>query len=286
MKVLFGIDVTENKDNEAQIGDEFVIRKLDEKEEQSLEDIQEELNETVEKSKLSRPLRILETVSGIVGAVIVAGFFRGSMEIGFAKAISNAPILVAFGVASLVLFGVLFYAAKKKEKRIFEELGADAQADQVDAAVKNMYEKLDVPNYAIKFDLLVFRYKEKNGEIKPYSGVLDNTPYMNLDLLIYADEENLYIADVVSVHSFKKSELKYIETIKKTISIPSWNKDIEFNEGEYKQYSIRKNNAGNLFLKPYHILHIERNGEEYGLYFPSYELDTVERLTELVAENK
>lgn len=41
---------------------------------------------------------------------------------------------------------------------------------------------------------------------------------------------------------------------------------------------------GILWIKPHHILVIEQDGEEYGIYFPAYELSTFERLTGLSAE--
>ena len=47
----------------------------------------------------------------------------------------------------------------------------------------------------------------------------------------------------------------------------------------------RLSNQYGYSVKPYYILELERDGEEYGIYFPSYELPTFESLTLLHAEN-
>ena len=62
------------------------------------------------------------------------------------------------------------------------------------------------------------------------------------------------------------------------------NKDVAFNDGEYKQYNMTANQFGQVFSKPYHVLEFEAGEEEWGIYFPCYELPTFKKLTGLDAE--
>ena len=43
------------------------------------------------------------------------------------------------------------------------------------------------------------------------------------------------------------------------------------------------NKFGNVFFKPYYILEIEKDNQTFGIYFPCYELDAIEKLTGLTA---
>ena len=44
------------------------------------------------------------------------------------------------------------------------------------------------------------------------------------------------------------------------------------------------NQFGQVFSKPYHVLEFEAGEEEWGIYFPCYELPTFKKLTGLDAE--
>ena len=84
---------------------------------------------------------------------------------------------------------------------------------------------------------------------------------------------------------WQRAELKSIQTVKKRIAIPSWNKEEGPTEGEFKPYKMTVNDMDMVFFKPYYILVGERNGEEYGIYFPCYELAVFENLTGLKADD-
>ena len=64
----------------------------------------------------------------------------------------------------------------------------------------------------------------------------------------------------------------------------SWNKEIGPNEERYKPFKLGVDQYGGVHAKPYHILTLEHEGEEMGIYFPCYELETIELLTGLKAE--
>ena len=280
MKPLFGVDITDSGDNDVFNGSEFVTKTVSKEKYDEYTMRQERLERTVESSKQPLWLRIIKFVCGIYALIVAASAIRT----GFDTAYKNAPALITSAGFCAIVWVVLQVIAIRKERRVLEEENAGAQLEEIERGMKLMYDELDVPSVAASVDVLMFRYKVKDGEICPKTVGFQSTPYMNLDARAYVQEDCLCIADLEKVYSFNLSEIKAIKTVNKRISIPTWNKEEHPTKGEFKQYRMTVNNVGEIFFKPYHILEIEHGGELYGLYFPCYELNTFEFLTGLTAE--
>ena len=284
MKPIFGIDITLTKKNEIVNGDEFIIKTISKQKMEEFEAKQEDLEKTVEESKLPLWIRIVKSVCGFWGALMLIATIKALGEVNLVQAFQNAPILLVSGIACGLVWVVLHFWSKNKEARILKEQNAEQQVSKIDMDIGAMYDELGVGRNASSVDVLSFRYKVKNGEIVATSVGFQITPYVNFDLKIYVTDDCLCLANVESVYAFKRSELKTIKTVNKRISIPTWNKEEEPTAGAFKQYKLAVNNIGNIFFKPYHILEVEHNGETFGIYFPPYELATFEKLTGLKAE--
>ena len=63
-----------------------------------------------------------------------------------------------------------------------------------------------------------------------------------------------------------------------------WNKDTEYNKGKYVDYDIKRINEFDYKIRAYYSLDINREGETYKMYFPPYELDVIESLTDVKYE--
>ena len=196
----------------------------------------------------------------------------------------NIPGIFIAGIVCGVAWVVLQVLSKSKETKVLKEENAEERAEELRQDTKLIYEELSVPDIARSVDIIMFRYKTKNDNIVPCVLGLQTTAYMCLDAKIFASDEGLHIADISSVYTFKKGEIKAIRTVKKRISIANWNKDEDPRNGEFKPYKMTVNNYGDVFFKPYHILEIEHDGQLYGIYFPPYELSIFERLTGIAAE--
>ena len=103
MKPFLGIDLTTNKKNEQMNGEEFVVAKPDLSLTQSLESFYENVEETIEKSKLPLPIRIGHWLCGMVGVLVAIGILKalvGEDGVPLSEAYQNASWL--FGLAVLV----------------------------------------------------------------------------------------------------------------------------------------------------------------------------------------
>lgn len=284
MKPIFGTDVTRNKRNENMNGTEFITRMVSKHTAAQYDAKQEDLEQTVEKSKLPLWLRIVKYLMGGYAGIVIIGTLKALSNVSLEQALKNAPGLIVSGVVCGVLWGVLHVISKYKAARVLKADNADGQIEEINRDVEEIYRELDVPGNALSVDVLVFRYKEKGDKIVPHTVGLQTTAYMNFEVKMFASDEAIHMADLESVYTFAKSELKAITTVNKRISVPSWNKDCDPRKGEFKPYKMTVSNTGDVFFKPYHILEIERNGQTFGLYFPCYELAAVEALTGLRAE--
>jgi hypothetical protein len=280
MKSVFGFDVTEDKRSEKTYSELFLTKKPSEGTSSELDERVESFETTTSNAKLHPILGLLKWV----GLFLVLIVLRGLLEVGFEQAMRNAPLLMIAGILGGIVSAVLFIIGKIKKDRVYNEEDVGTQLDMLEVSAKRVFAELEVPESSIPTDILLFRFVVKDGECKAKEFGLSVTPYFNHEMRAYLKDYNLCLADVGGVYSFPLESLRRITTVKKRIILPEWNKEENYNKGIYKQYKIGSNQYG-VSVKPYYILELEKDGEEYGIYFPSYELPTFESLTLLHAEN-
>lgn len=279
IRPLFCFDVTTNKKNDVLSGGEFITRTASKERMEEYENKRENLEQTVEKSQLPGWLKIIKLLLGYFAVIILLGTIKAGLE----TASKNAPGLITAGVACGILWMILYIVSKTKENQTLKEEDAEGKLEELKGDFLSIQDELNVPKDAVEIDVLSFRYKRKNGEIRPCTVGMQMTVYFNAIVKIYATPDELHVVDLENVYSFPKSTIKSIITVNKRISVPVWNKEEAPTKGKFKPYKMALNGYGHVFFKPYHILEIEKDGERFGVYFPCYELDTIENLTGLTA---
>lgn len=288
MKPFLGIDLTTNQKNEQVNGEEFVVAKPNLSLTRSLESTSENVDETIEKSKLPLPIRIGHWICGAVGVLIAIGIIKalgGEDGVTLSEAYQNASWLFWLGGACLVVWALLKLVSMRKEKNVLETEESSQAFNNLDKTCEAILADLKVPQDSREIDILFFFYKVKNDSIKVCEKGLQIAPYINPIFHIFTDSENLYLANLEGKYAIPLSQIEAIKSIKKTIRITEWNKDEAFNKGIYKQYKLSEDNYGCIICKGYHILEFEHENELWGIYFPCYELPLIEELTGLKADN-
>ena len=112
------------------------------------------------------------------------------------------------------------------------------------------------------------------------------TKYINFRYFVFEEGENVCIANLGSVYAIPKAALKRIVKINKRVALPHWTKEEPYNSPSYKKYKVTVNNVGVFFVKPYYSLQFVVNKEEFEVLFPVYELETIEKITGLHAEEE
>lgn len=271
IKPIFCVDVTEDKKNMVTNGAEFIVASNENSRLEQIEIKQSKLFETVKKAKLPRWLDIISWL----GLFLFVAVARPTFDIGLKNAFNNAPFLLIGGFSGGLLWLICFCITKKMEKNLRESGVETEQKDEIEEAREELYSDLYVPTSAFDTDIIVFRYKIKNGEVRQYGSAMEMTPYRNFCVKMYVTDNYLNIADIQNAYSFEIEECKSIVRVNKRIAV---------NDSEKVKDGVRVKN-GAIWVKPYYVLVIERLGRRYGIYFPPYELETFELLTGLHAES-
>lgn len=287
MKPFLGIDLTNNKNNEQMNGEEFIVAKPDLSLTQSLKESSENVENTIEKSKLPLAIRIGHWLCGAVAVFVGIGIIKaliGEDGITLSQAYQNASWLFWLGGICLVVWAFLKLFSLKKEKNVLETEESSRIFDNLDKSCEDILLNLNVPQDSREIDILYFYYKVKNDDIKVYEKAMQIAPYINPVFNIFTDSQNLYLANLEVKYAIPLSKIKAIKSIKKTIRIMEWNKDDEYDEGIYKQYKLSEDNYGCIICKSCHILEFEHDNDLWGIYIPCYELPIIEELTGLKAD--
>ncbi len=286
MKPVFAINITENKNNDVSNAEAFICERISQVNKESLDRVSEENNKVLKKASLPLPLTVLRFASMLVSIICFRVFLNLHFDGMTASELWNkAPALfVAFGVSVVVLFTVSFFGKSKRQKVMNSEESAIVSS-RVDVVCRNIYAELGVTEQTPEVDILDFKYKEKKNDISFVANKMSQANFMNYPYKFYVSEDCLYLVSLEAKYRIPLTKTKGILKVNKNATIPAymWNKDVPFNSGYYKQFKIRRND-GYIFIKPYYILSFEHNGEEWGIYFPSYELTVFEKLTGLKAE--
>ncbi|MBO7254288.1 MAG: hypothetical protein J6V36_03195, partial [Clostridia bacterium] len=158
----------------------------------------------------------------------------------------------------------------------------DISSTQIRENIKQNHIELGVPFDSDKAEILIFKYKEEDGMPKAIH-ILNQCTYFNITYKFFTTPGYLNIADSECIYSFGLHELKRIITVNEYYCILGIDRDEVFRYERFPKNEVSRNTARDLNLREYHILEIERNGETYGLYFPTYELNFFEWITGLTA---
>lgn len=208
----------------------------------------------------------------------------GEDSVTLSQAYQNASWLFWLGGGCIAVWGLLKLISIRKAKNIFESDESSRVISNLNVTSDAIIADLNVPKDSEKIDILSFFYKVKDDKIKVCEKGLQIASHMNPIFHAFCDSKHLYLANLEGKYAFPLTDIKGIRSVKKTILLLSWNKDIPYNHENYKKYKLSEDNYGCIHCKGYHILELEHDGETWGVYFPCYELPVIEQLTGLTAD--
>ena len=171
MKPVFATDLTENKHNTEPNGREFLTQEPSDALRRRHEEMLGRMNETMEKSQLAKPLRVVEYVCSMGWLITLCGILRAVLKADhptaqLRQAYRNAPeVFWVFGVC-LLIWAALHILGRRKSKQVLETEESERVFARTENSMSAIYDELDVPPDAQEVDVLTFFYKEKGGECK------------------------------------------------------------------------------------------------------------------------
>lgn len=273
---LFGIDVTNNKDNLEQ----FKIREADIELVQKQEETRESMDKVEKKAALPTWLSILMYIALLAGTIIICGFIKALKNKSFKELISRPTNIFLLAIAVVLILAYIIYRiiAYQKAKVVAKSEEFNQVAEEIDEIVNESFKDLNIPDDKIIMDVFTYPYKVKKDKIKPASSMFK---YINIQYNFFIEDDKLCFADIETVYAIPLSCFKRIIKYNKRAMVNGWNKDVEFNKGEYKEYKITKNNYDNLFMKPYYSVQFEYEFKEYEFLIPPYEINHLNKLLNL-----
>lgn len=283
MKVFFGYNMTENRKNEHFDGEIFLCDRVNDAQKKTLDAEMDNLEALGNKAQLPQPLRILITLCALCTVICLGVILRSwGNNISIATLYARMPLLFYIGGICAIIWIALTVLSRKKAKTVMESDEAVLTINHSNAIAENILSALGVPPNTPRVDFFAARYKSKGDKISIKAWGI--AQFCNAELFAYTENGMLYLADVFQKFAVPLTEATGIRKIKKHVTMDRWNKDISHNKGEYKQYRLTKGQHGEYHMRYYYALCILHNGETYELYFPPYELDILQKLTGLQAE--
>ena len=280
MKVFFGTNLTFDKNNDRMDGEDFGVERLPESMETALDESASHLDELQSKAQFPSFVRAIRTACGFIAIVLGVSILRALTEIPLKNAYANAPVIFWLVPLTVAAWGILSYLTIQRKKAVESGEEAKNALKAADALMRSCYDTLGVPKQADSLDVLCSQYTIKDGRAvnKPTACYT----FVNAELKAFVQDDALCFADISQKISVPLSCVQSIRLIDKSITFPTWNKKKGYREAPYDQYKISATRFG-YSIKPYYALLIRsEEGEEYELYFPAYELSTVQKLTGLI----
>ncbi len=278
MKVLFGVNITDNSKNEKEDGECFIVRKVPES---LIDDYEPDENEPKEdkakqwKVKIFNIFAVCVLGAGLLGLSIP--FDDESLSAAIIKdKIAESPLWFVISAVIAVL-GVLLVIKGNRMENTYYEINEKEAEEEIDELDRKCYEFLGVPEGAYSFEVLSLCYKTEQGQV-----VFEQNSaigFSNPELKAFTDRGYLYLADTESLYEIRPDTLGEIQKHNGKISILCWHKNIKYNKGEFQKYNIRKKGLLKYTMDTYYSYNFAVNGELYKMYFPPYELETVLKAT-------
>ncbi len=281
MKPFLCIDISENRKNRNR-NEAFVCQRISQVTKDNLDKISLEMATVFKKIRLPLPIKILQIIDGVVMVVLFRAALGLVMEDGrtLSELIGKASWFPFAFIGSIAVFIFLFLMERKQQIKLSKSEEFHTANNRAETMEKNIKSELSVPEGAKEIDILTFTYTLKKDsdqkKIKPIK-------VENYEYYIFVQDKNLYISNMETKYCVPLSCIDGITTVNSRMDIPFWNKETQYNKGEYKQYKISKNEYF-YRLKKYYVLNMKYENEIWGIYFPCYELPVFEELTGVKAK--
>lgn len=281
MKPFYGIDRTNDKKNTIREGGCFIAAGTSDATGRALEQAAQAAAQQTRRADLPAALKWLRYGAMVGTLLLFFGVLRSLGTVTLDEAYENAPELFwIMGVSAVVwaVLSVIGWAIRRKARSTEEfSMTMKRAEDRIAAA----YQELGVPADAKDVDLIAVSHRWKNGKMKPVACGLETSERYNEPVRIFVKGEMLCIADTAHRYEIPKSELLALKRVRKHLYSKGWNKGEPWDKGFYKPYKLRMDDYGRIHMNEYGLLVLCRQGVQWAVWLPPYELNYISALTGL-----
>lgn len=256
-------------------GERFVTARLDDNFKRTREKIYSKAKMTREAVTLPIIANAIAWASFAIFAIIAFMFFKDVYKLGVDGALENEPLwLPIVGAAGFVAWLVLKLIEFRNGKNDEKTGALDRALEEVASINQAANDMLGVPPDYATVDVMAYYYK-------PAKGKLDGE-YLNEDMKLFSKDDELCLADIDSVYSFPIKDFVRYYLGSEKLPLAIWNKEENYDEGEYLQYGIKTKYTDMACLC--YSLQFVSGSEVYEIVFPEYELEHFQKLVDVPVE--
>ena len=254
--------------------DAFVDRTLEDGLARKMQDLRAEGGVIARVAKKFQIITVITLILCMAGVLFLIDFLESGIENGFKETLEHAPWLLIVA-ASLICIGgisflIVFFLNRQRNDspavRYFNERSKKLE--------KECFDSLGVPEDAPFVDVYAFVTKNKIQDSARRSAL-----YQNVAKKVFREGEALCFADTSDVVKIPLARITGVVRTEKRILVNCWNKEDRPNKGRYKQYKIKSDQYGSYYVKPYYVLQIAAELEQFEIIIPCYDIETVLPLT-------
>lgn len=281
MKNVFGVNVKTVRGNERNLGvnidgKPFAVATTDSELTRKQNALQEE-SLAFQKAAAPMWLKYIVLLSLYGGAICPLIFLRVALENGVENIPASLYLFLGIGLLLMGIWVVSFYSLRKRIKSVKDNSSYQYTEERLKKAIAESRAELGVPDDARQCDVFGYAYKVKrDGKTKPANSNM--AEYFTAEVNAFREGDALYLASAQMKLKIPFENIRRFYRVNKRAMTVGWNKPTRFNKGEYKQYKIRSNQYGTLFIKPYYVLELYYQSEDYQIMFPCYEYETFREL--------
>lgn len=256
-------------------GERFVTARLDKSLSRAVDEAYAKADKAQENATLPFWANAVAWLFFIVFAIVAVVVLRAASELGFAEAFVKLPLwLPIVGAAGFVVWLVLKLIEYRNGKKDEETGDYDRALESLANIKQAANDRLGVPPDYATVDVMAYYYK-------PTKGKLDGE-YLNEDMRLFCKDDCLCLADIDSVYSFPIKDFVRYYLGSEKLPLAIWNKEENYDEGEYLQYGIKTKYTDMACLC--YSLQFVCDSEVYEIIFPEYELEYFQKLVDVPVE--
>lgn len=262
-------------------GERFVTARLDKSLSRAVDEAYAKADKAQENATLPFWANAVAWLFFIVFAIVAVVVLRAASELGFAEAFVKLPLwLPIVGAAGFVVWLVLKLIEYRNGKKGEETGTLDSALDAVASINQAAETLLGVPQDYATVDVMAYYYKPAKSKLS--LGDRADGIYYNDEMKLFCKDDELCLADDERVFSFPIKDFVRYYLGSEKLPLAWWNKEINYDEGEYLQYGIKTKYTDMACLC--YSLQFVCDSEVYEIIFPEYELEHFQKLVDVPVE--
>lgn len=274
MKYFFCCDNTNNTNNAVPDGQEFLASELLQAQKADLERRFAEVEKVKSSAAFPKWLNVVRYFLFLAALICAGGVLSALIDgLSLRQVYRNAPVIVWIAALTVPASGVLVLCEKLRKKRKARSEDMILAQSHLRSSARGLQVYFSMPDDIRWMEVLSFPYRMKEGQLE-----ITNTA-VNQEMMLFCKDDALCVTDGIREYALPLDELTGIRLWEHGIPIAQWHQKGNPKSRQYRNVGVMMQGELLAGLRFCCLLTLRRDGEDYALAFPAYELPTIMALT-------